>query len=325
MAHWSVRRLRAGTAERFSAAQAALAGLNSDLDRLLGELAELGVDVARGEEIVVPVHDVAFAERFHAELHRMSGFGAAAPGDLLDGDEVRRIVPALTDHVRAGFVLPGNRALDPRRYVDTLISALESRGVVLLEGRSITGFDVHGDRVRRVRTNQGPLDADELVLAAGAGIRALGRPLGLRLDVVAGQGYNVALPPSSGLDRPVIVEEVHAVATPFADRIRLGGTMELAGDSPPFNSRRVETVVRSMRPFLDLEWTAQREPWSGPRPMSADGLPLIGRPRAFSNVVVAGGHGMFGLTLAPATARVVADLIVDGGTSADLSAFDPDR
>ncbi len=325
MLRWSVGFLRAGTAARFSAAQAAMAGLNRDLDRLLEDLAALGVDVSRGEEIVVPVHDVAFAERFHAELRHMSEFGAAAPGDLLDGDEVRRIVPALTDHVRAGFVLPGNRALDPRRYVDTLITALETRGVALLERRSITGFDVRGDRAVRVSTSEGALDADELVLAAGAGIRALGRLLGLRLDVVAGQGYNVALPPNSGLDRPVIVEEVHAVATPFADRIRLGGTMELAGDSPPFNRRRVETVVGSMRPFLDLDWTAQREPWSGSRPLSADGLPLIGRPRTFSNVVVAGGHGMFGLTLAPATARVVADLIVDGGTSVDLAAFDPDR
>jgi D-amino-acid dehydrogenase len=322
---WSVGFLRAGTATRFSAAQAALAALNRDLDRLLGDLAALGVDVSLGEEIVVPFQDVAFAERFHAELLHMSEFGVAAPGDLLDGDEVRRIVPALTDHVRAGFVLPGNRALDPRRYVDTLINALETRGVALLERRSITGFDVRRDRVHRIRTSAGPLDAEHLLLAAGAGIRALGRLLGLRLDVVAGQGYNVALPTSPGLDRPVIVEEVHAVATPFADRIRLGGTMELAGDSPPFNRRRVETVVRSMRPFLDLDWTAQREPWSGSRPMSADGLPLIGRPRILSNVVVAGGHGMFGLTLAPATARVVADLIVDGGTSVDLSAFDPDR
>ena len=325
MLHWGIAFLRASTAERFSAAQAALAEFNRDLDRHLADLAACGVDVSLGEEIVVPVHDVAFAERFHAELHRMSGFGAATPGDLLDGDQVRRIVPALTDHVRAGFVLPGNRALDPRRYVDTLITALETRGVVLLERRSITAFDVRGNRVHGVRTNEGLLEAAELVLAAGAGIRALGRRLGLRLDVVAGQGYNVALPTDPGLDRPVIVEEVHAVATPFADRIRLGGTMELAGDSPPFNSRRVEAVVRSMRPFLDLEWTEQWEPWSGSRPMSPDGLPLIGRPRTLANVVVAGGHGMFGLTLAPATAHVVAELIVDGGTSVDLSAFDPDR
>jgi D-amino-acid dehydrogenase len=325
MVRWGVGLLRASSSDRFSAAQAALAELNKDIDRLLGELAALGVDVSLGQEILVPLHDVAFAERFHAELHHMSRFGPAAPGELLGGDEVRRIVPALTDHVRAGFILPGNRTLDPRRYVDTLITALEDRGVDLLGHRRITGFDMHGGRVHRIRTSGGPLDADDVVLAAGAGIRALGRMLGLRLEVVAGQGYNVSLPTDAGLDRPVIVEEVHAVATPFADRIRLGGTMELAGDSPPFDGRRVEAVVRSMRPFLDLEWAAQCDPWAGSRPMSADGLPLIGRPRAFSNVVVAGGHGMFGLTLAPATARVVAELIVDGGTAVDLSPFDPDR
>ena len=89
--------------------------------------------------------------------------------------------------------------------------------------------------------------------------------LGLRLEVVAGQGYNVALPTSPGLGHPVIVEEVHAVATPFADRIRLGGTMEFAGDSPPFDARRVDAIVRSMRRYLDLEWAARRDAWAGSR------------------------------------------------------------
>ena len=101
----------------------------------------------------------------------------------------------------------------------------------------ITGFDVIGDRVRAVRTSGGNLDADEVVLAAGAGIRSLGRMLGLRLEVIAGQGYNVALATSARLAHPVIVEEAHAVATPFADRIRLGGTMEFAGDSPTVRRR----------------------------------------------------------------------------------------
>ena len=138
-------------------------------------------------------------------------------------------MPALTDHVRAGFVLPGNRAADPRRFVDSLIAALRSRDVRLLEHRTITGFDVIGDRVRPSARPTGDVDADEFVLAAGAGLRALGRLLGLRLEVIAGQGYNVALPTTTRLGQPVIVEEAHAVATPFDDRIRLGGTMELAG------------------------------------------------------------------------------------------------
>ena len=281
--------------------------------------------MTRGGEIVVPFHDAALAEHFRAELEHMEQFGAGGPGPMLDGEGLRRVVPALTDHVCAGFVLPGNRAADPRRYVDSVIDVLRERDVSLHEHCSISGFDVGGTRVRRVRTDQGMLEADEVVLAAGAGIRALGRLLGLRLEVVAGQGYNVALPTTPELEHPVIVEEVHAVATPFADRIRLGGTMELAGDAPPFDQRRVDAILRSMRRYLDLAWEERFDTWAGSRPMSADGLPLIGRTRRFANVVIAGGHGMFGLTLAPATGRAVAELLVDGRPSTDLSPFDPDR
>jgi D-amino-acid dehydrogenase len=255
----------------------------------------------------------------------MGPLGVAGPGALLDGEAVRSVVPALTGHVQAGFVLPGNRAADPGRYVDSLIGVLRARGVELLEHLEITGFDLAGDRVRAVSTSGGSIAADEVVLAAGAGIRALGRMLGLRLEVIPGQGYNVALSPSAHLDHPVILEEAHAVATPFADRIRLGGTVEFAGDAPTFDARRVDAILRSMRPFLDLDWESRRDEWAGSRPMSADGLPLIGRTRRIANVVIAGGHGMYGLTLAPSTARAVAELIVDGRASADLAAFDPDR
>jgi D-amino-acid dehydrogenase len=184
---------------------------------------------------------------------------------------------------------------------------------------------VAGARVTGLRSEGERLEADEIVLAAGAGIRSLGRLLGLRLEVIAGQGYNVALPTTPRLGHPVIVEEVHAVATPFSDRIRLGGTMELAGDAPPFDHRRVDAVVRSMRRYLDLAWDERFDTWAGSRPMSADGLPLIGRTRRFANVVIAGGHGMYGFTLAPATGRAVAELVVDGRSSTDLRAFDPDR
>ncbi|MGI9030652.1 MAG: NAD(P)/FAD-dependent oxidoreductase, partial [Ilumatobacteraceae bacterium] len=326
MLRWSVGFLRAANGRQFHAGRAALAEFALDLDDRLNELTALGVDVSPGGmDIVVPFHDVAFAERFHAESQSAGALGVPAPEELLDGEGIRTVVPALTDHVRAGFVLPGNRAIDPGRFVDSLIAALRSRDVPLLEHRRITGFDVIGDHVRAVRTSGGSLAADEVVLAAGAGIRSLGRMLGLRLEVVPGQGYNVALATSARLAHPVIVEEAHAVATPFADRIRLGGTVEFAGDSPPFDPRRVDAILRSMRPFLDLDWESRREAWAGSRPMSADGLPLIGRTRRLANVVVAGGHGMYGLTLAPSTARAVAELIVDGRPSTELAAFDPDR
>ncbi len=137
------------TSARFEAGRAALAALNRDLDDLLAELGSLGVDVSLGRDIVVPFHDAALAERFHAELRRMGPLGAGVPGEMLDGDGVRRVVPALTDHVRAGFVLPGNRAADPRRYVDSPDRRPRSRETSRCSSIARSaGFDVTGDRVR---------------------------------------------------------------------------------------------------------------------------------------------------------------------------------
>jgi D-amino-acid dehydrogenase len=276
-------------------------------------------------ELLVPYHDVAKAEHHFKALQPMVEFGARIPDRVVDGDEIRRLAPAITDHVRAGLVMPGDRSIDPRRYVDSVIDILRSRNVRFVEHTEITNVASVGDRVRSVETSNGVFDAEEFLLAAGAGSRLLAKHFDLRLSVIPGQGYNVGLPTSPGLQQPVIFEEVHAVATPFEDRIRLGGTMEFGGDHPPFDSRRVDSIIASMREFLDLDWDEQFDTWAGSRPMSADGLPFIGRPKRWKNVVVGAGHGMFGLTLAPPTGVAISELITTGRASTDISAFDPDR
>ena len=221
--------------------------------------------------------------------------------------------------------MPGDRSIDPRRYVDSVIAILRNRGVRFMEHTAVIKVISSGDRILRLETSGGAVDADEFLLSAGAGSRLLAKQFDLRLAVIPGQGYNVGLPTSSGLQQPVIFEEVHAVATPFDDRIRLGGTMEFGGDNPPFDGRRVEAIVASMRVFLDLDWDHRFDTWAGSRPMSADGLPFMGRPKRWRNVVVGAGHGMFGLTLAPPSGVAIAELIMTGRSSTDISAFDPDR
>jgi D-amino-acid dehydrogenase len=325
LAGWAVDFMKACTASRFEQGRAAMARLNHDLEPLLTRLEQAGVAVHRSPELLVAVHDRAFADHVFTSLQPMAQHGLPIPVEVIDGDAMRALMPALTDHVTAGIVLPADRSVDPRRYVETAIEACRSAGVELVDHHGVTRFDRSADTVRAVVANGRRFEAEHVVLAAGAGIRPLGRLLDLSIPVVPGQGYTVALPVSEGLRQPVIVEEVHAVATPFNDQIRLGGTMEFAGQRPGFDPRRVEAVVTSMRRYLDLDWDARHDAWAGSRPMSADGLPLIGRPRRYRNVVVAGGHGMYGLTLAPATAQAVAELIVDGRARADLSAFDPDR
>jgi D-amino-acid dehydrogenase len=300
--------------------------LNAGMDRQLVRLANLGVSIETQPEIVVPFHDEAHCARFFADCARVAEHGIPAPTEIVGAAELRRKVPALTDHVKAGFIFPIDRAADPRSYVTTLIATLDRRGVEIQRDRAVTGFDVDaGGLVRAVITNHGRVAGDRFVIAAGAGIRAIGRMLRVDIPVIPGQGYNVAFPTTDRLQHAVIVEEVHAVATPLHDRVRLGGTMEFAGDQPPFDQRRVDAILRSMRPYFDWDWNAHRETWAGSRPMSADGLPIIGRPNRYSNLVIAGGHGMYGYTLAPVTGEAVAELIIDGRSQTDLTAFNPNR
>ena len=325
MTPWLLAFARNCTASRYQSGRAALAKFNRNSSAILERLATQGVAVSLSRELLVPYHDVAKAEHHFAALQPMVQFGARIPDRVVDGDEIRRIAPAITDHIRAGLVMPGDRSIDPRRYVDSVIDILKTRNVRIVEHTEVTGVESSGNRVRSLATTSGAIDGEEFVLSAGAGSRLVAKHFDLRLSVIPGQGYNVALPTSPGLQQPVIFEEVHAVATPFEDRIRLGGTMEFGGDHPPFDGRRVEMIVASMRKFLDLDWDQRFDTWAGSRPMSADGLPFMGRPKRWSNVVVGAGHGMFGLTLAPPSGVAISELIMTGRSSTDISAFDPDR
>ncbi|MEY2446327.1 MAG: D-amino-acid dehydrogenase [Ilumatobacteraceae bacterium] len=325
MAPWLLSFARNCTASRYQSGRAALATFNRNSAEVVERLIHQGAAVTMSRELLVPYHDVAKAQHHFDALQPMVEFGARIPDRVVDGDELRRLAPAITDHIRAGLVMPGDRSIDPRRYVDSIIAILKARDVRIMENTTVSQVMSSGDRVQALQVSGGTVDGDEYVLTAGAGSRLLAKQFDLRLAVIPGQGYNVGLPTSPGLQQPVIFEEVHAVATPFEDRIRLGGTMEFGGDHPPFDPRRIEAIIESMRKFLDLDWDNRFDTWAGSRPMSADGLPFMGRPKRWRNVVVGAGHGMFGLTLAAPSGVAISELIMTGRTSSDITAFDPDR
>ncbi len=325
MLGWGIHFARSCTARRYNSGRVSLAKLNQRGPESLALLGSLGVDVALGEQLLVPFHDPAVAEDYLSRLTPMADFGVPLPTGMLDGDELRRIMPALTDHVKAGYLVPNDRSIDPRVFVDSLIEVLRTRGVTFVENAPITSVGHHNRRVNSITTPKGTLTFDEVIFSVGSGSHKLAKMFGLRIPVIPGQGYNVGLPVNAGVHNPVIFEEAHAVATPFTDRIRLGGTMEFDGDEPRFDQRRVDAIVASLRKYLNLEWDAAFDTWSGSRPMSPDGLPLMGRPKAFENLVVASGHGMFGLSLTPSSAVAISELVMDGRSSIDLTDFNPDR
>jgi len=325
MIGWGLHFARSATQKRYVAGRIALAKLNQRHGEAMSLLGSLGVDVRLGPELVVPFRDPALAEHYLRALAPMADYGVVVPTELIGGDELRRIVPALSDHITAGYVVTGDHSIDPRVFVDSMIAALRSRNVTIVENAPITAVGRAERRINSITTPKGTLTFDDVLLSAGAGSRRLGRLFGLRVPVIPGQGYNVGLPVSEALSHPVIFEEAHAVATPFTDRIRLGGTMEFDGDTPRFDQRRVDAILVSMRKFVNLDFDAHFGTWSGSRPMSPDGLPLMGRPHQYDNLILAAGHGMFGLSLTPTSALALCELIIDGTSSIDLGDFSPDR
>ncbi|MBW0105841.1 FAD-binding oxidoreductase [Pseudonocardia sp. KRD291] len=230
-----------------------------------------------------------------------------------------------SDRITTVLELHGQRFVDPGQVLHALADAVRAGGGRIVEGAPVrsVGFGPGG---LRVETWSGPPhSADAVVLATGAWLSELARDLGVRVPVVAGRGYSCTVGLREPLETPVYLPGVRVAVTPYRDGARLAGTMEIAGRDAPFRERRLAAVVRSVAPLLTaVDPASVHDPWVGPRPLTPDGLPLLGRT-LLPGVHVAGGHGMWGLTLGPVTGALLAEQIVTGVDRPELAPFDPLR
>lgn len=221
--------------------------------------------------------------------------------------------------------LEGQRFVAPGRFVEALADSVRERGGEIVEGAHVrsTGY---GPRGLQVDTWTGPAHrADAVVLATGAWLPELGRGLGVRVPVQAGRGYSCSIALEQPLTTPVYLPGVRVALTPYGNRVRVAGTMEIADRDAPFDQDRLDAVLRSIRPLVDgADWSDVGDRWVGARPLTPDGLPLIG-PSAMDGVHVAGGHGMWGLTLGPVTGALLARQVMTGALLPELRPFDPLR
>ena len=175
----------------------------------------------------------------------------------------------------------------------------------------MTGFVRAGRRAAGVRTAAGDIPADHVVVATGAWTPFLEGELGCRVPIQPGKGYSVTFPPqAAGPAHPLIFEEERVAVTPFRSGFRVGSTMEFAGYDATLDRNRLRLLTAAADRYL-------REPppgpaveeWWGWRPMTPDGIPLIGPSPALANVWVAAGHNMLGMSMAPGTGKLVAELV----------------
>lgn len=300
--------LRSSTSDAFAAGVRALTEFAKPTMALFKQLEADGVTVGLRQAPYLNVYSSrAVAEsRRHYKLNTYP----AEFGEILPGDELRRIEPVLSDAVQAGFLTYGQAHLDPNTYIASLSQWLRRNGVGVLEGTQVTAIKEHADKVV-MATSRGDLEAHQLVITAGVGTADVARLAGTTLPIVPGKGYSFTITPDQTISHVIKLEEAYVALAPMDAGVRVAGTMEFDLDPYSFNRRRVDAIIEAAKPFIHVDWQARTHEWVGPRPMTSDGLPIIDRLPNSRRVFVAAGHNMLGLLLSPATAQAVVRLLDD--------------
>lgn len=261
----------------------------------------------------------------YAPTDRLLTDSFGCPARRLDGPGLSALEPAVRDGLAGAWYYEDDAHLRPDRLLAAWRSWLVDRGATVHEGRTFEGF-APGPApgwASAALTDQGPIEADAFVMAVGAWTPLMSRHLGVRLPIEPGKGYTLTMPRPAVCPRvPMIFPETRVAVTPFHTSYRIGSTMEFAGLDESVRPGRLELLRQGARPYLKEPWCEPvEESWFGWRPMTFDGLPVIDRSPAYDNVLIAAGHNMIGLTMAPATGKLVAELLSDGPPHVDPAPY----
>ncbi|MBO0708011.1 MAG: FAD-binding oxidoreductase, partial [Candidatus Dormibacteraeota bacterium] len=253
----------------------------------------------------------------------------AAGADLaeLDASQIRELVPTLAHDVPRAVLDQNIAHCDSRRWTLAVAEAAVELGARIKRGMGVRRLLLSGGRVRGIATGDGDVAAGVTVLAAGVWTDRLLSGTGVRLTLEGGKGYHVDLAPEAGDPRlPVYLQDAHVVATPLEGRTRLAGTLDLTGLDTRIDQRRADAVVASVsRSLRGIRNRRPEEVWAGLRPCTSDGIPAIGATAAAEGLLIATGHAMIGLALAPVTGKLIAELASGAAPSHEVSALSPDR
>ncbi|QEL19764.1 NAD(P)/FAD-dependent oxidoreductase [Limnoglobus roseus] len=263
----------------------------------------------------------------YAETDRLLRDEFETPARRLDGAALAALEPALRPGLAGGWRYEGDAHLKPDRLMAEFRRVLTGLGVEIREHCPVAGLIRRGDRAAGVITIGGEIPAADVVFATGACTPQLRAELGCRVPIQPGKGYSITFPrPAGGPVNPMIFEEDRVAVTPFHDNLRVGSTMEFAGYDDRLNRDRLAYLTDTAAAYLKVMPTGPADDeWWGWRPMTPDGLPIIGRTPALANVWLAAGHNMLGLSMAPATGKLIAELVTGTKPHLDPTPYAPTR
>ena len=248
------------------------------------------------------------------------------PFEVLDADACVAAEPGLAasrDKIAGGLRLPGDETGDCFKFTQNLARLAETRGVTFRYGVSIDRLEGEGDRVIAVHTSEGRMTADAFVLALGSYSPMLVREFGIKLPVYPVKGYSITVPIVDEARAPVstVMDETFKIAiTRLGDRIRVGGMAEIAGFDYSLKAKRQATLTHSVEDLFGGAGDQSRATfWTGLRPMTPDGTPIVGRS-PIGNLFLNTGHGTLGWTMAAGSGRVLSDIV--SGRNTEIATAD---
>jgi D-amino-acid dehydrogenase len=244
-----------------------------------------------------------------------------------DGASLLDLEPALKPGCAGGWHYATDGHLRPDKLMLAWRRVLEAEGVELREQCEVRHIVVEGRLVRKVVAGQNEWPVDQVVVATGAWTPRLRRMVRCSLPIQPGKGYSLTMPRPAICPRlPMLFEEHRVAITPFASTYRIGSTMEFAGYDTSLPANRIRLLREGAAVYL-REPAAEPvlEEWYGWRPMTPDGLPYIGAAPSADNLFLAAGHGMLGVSMSPATGRLVAELVCGEPPHIDPQPYAVDR
>ncbi|MDG1276556.1 MAG: FAD-dependent oxidoreductase [Algoriphagus sp.] len=259
-----------------------------------------------------------------AHLARKYGLEA----EILTPEDIKKVEPNLELKARGAVLFPGDAHLDPGALYGFLKKYLEAKGVKFQYNTQVLGFEKAGQKVNAVLTDQGKIEAEKVLLCGGSWSGELAKMLGFSLPMMGGKGYSFIQENKPEISQATILTEMKVAVSPYGNQVRFGGTMEIAGTDQSINLNRVKGIFESINryyPDFEAKFPDENQIWKGLRPCSPDGLPYIGLAPGYSNVLVGSGHSMMGISLAPATGKILAEIHQQKNTAIEIQGFEVGR
>lgn len=246
--------------------------------------------------------------------------------DYLSKDEVTKLETGTNTDVLGGVHYKSDAHIYPQKFMQFIKEELNKLNVTIHNRTLVEDFVIKNNTVSEILTDMGPFMTDEVVLATGSWSPNIAKKLNRSISILPGKGYSFTLRDASKKPSiPAILCEGKVAVTPMSNDIRFGGTMEITHTNDiKINQNRVQGIVNSINDFypdLKIEMPKEKETWYGFRPCTPSGMPIIARDKRIKNLTLATGHAMMGLSLAPATGKIVSEIISGKNTSVNTQMF----